>query len=76
MAKIMLDYHMPGDIRTWGTYVPEEAIERATEVLNGGWLNTGKNEKLLREIFCDKFNFVLLSTTAQRLYEHRTQCLV
>ena len=52
----MLDYHMPGDIRTWGTYVPEEAIERATEVLNGGWLNTGKNEKLLREIFCDKFN--------------------
>jgi perosamine synthetase len=53
MAK---DYEMPGDVRTWGVYVPDEAIERVTEVLRTGWLNTGKNEKLLREMFCKKFN--------------------
>jgi dTDP-4-amino-4,6-dideoxygalactose transaminase len=53
MAK---DYEMPGDIRTWGVYVPDDAIKRVTEVLRTGWLNTGKNEKLLRETFCKKFN--------------------
>jgi len=52
MAK---DYEMPGDVRTWGVYVPDEAIERVTEVLKTGWLNTGKNEKLLRETFCNRF---------------------
>ena len=52
MAK---DYEMPGDIRTWGVYVPDDAIKRVTEVLRTGWLNTGKNEKLLRETFCKKF---------------------
>ena len=49
------DYEMPGEIRTWGTYVSDEAIERVTEVLKSKWLNTGKNEKLLRETFCKKF---------------------
>jgi len=49
------DYEMSGDIRTWGTYIPAEAIIRVTEVLKTGWLNTGKNEKLLRKLFCEKF---------------------
>jgi len=52
MAK---DYEMPGEVRTWGVYVPDEAIDRVTEVLKTGWLNTGKNEKLLRETFCKRF---------------------
>jgi dTDP-4-amino-4,6-dideoxygalactose transaminase len=52
MAK---DYEMPGEVRTWGVYVPDEAIKRVTEVLKTGWLNTGKNEKLLRETFCERF---------------------
>jgi len=49
------DYEMPGDIRTWGTYVPESAIDRVTKTLKSKWLNTGKNEKKLREIFCQTF---------------------
>lgn len=49
------DYEMPGDIRTWGIYIPEEAINRVTKVMKSGWLNTGKNEKLLRKLFCKKF---------------------
>ena len=52
MAK---DYEMPGEIRTWGTYVSDEAVERVNEVLKSKWLNTGKNEKHLRETFCKKF---------------------
>jgi len=52
----MKDYEMPGDIRCWGTYISDEAIERVCEVLRSGWLNTGKNERLLRETFCKKFN--------------------
>ena len=49
------DYEMPGDIRTWGVYVPQEAIDNVTEVLKSRWLNTGKWEKSLRQLFCQKF---------------------
>ena len=42
-------------IRTWGTYIPREAIIRVNEVLNSKWLNTGKNENYLRKLFCKKF---------------------
>ena len=50
------DYEMPGEIRAWGTYVPDEAIESVSDVLRSKWLNTGKKEKQLREAFCKKFN--------------------
>ena len=49
------DYEMPNDIRSWGVYVPEEAIERVAEVLKSGWINTGKHEKELRDLFRKKF---------------------
>jgi len=49
------DYEMPGDIRAWGVYVPQEAINRVTEVLHSKWLNTGKYEKLVREQISKKF---------------------
>lgn len=52
---IKKDYEMPGDIRAWGVYVPDEAITRVTEVLRSKWLNTGKMEKELRETFSRKF---------------------
>ena len=38
------DYEMPNDIRSWGVYVPEEAIERVAEVLKSGWINTGNRK--------------------------------
>jgi len=46
---------MPGDIRAWGVFVPQEAIDRVSEVLRSKWLNTGKWEKALRELFSKKF---------------------
>lgn len=49
------DYEMPGDIRAWGVYVPDEAITRVTDVLKSKWLNTGKMEKELRETFSKRF---------------------
>ena len=49
------DYEMPGDIRAWGVYVPDEAIKRVTAVLKSKWLNTGKMEKEFRETFSRKF---------------------
>jgi len=49
------DYEMPGDIRTWGVFVPQEAVDRVSEVLRSKWLNTGKWEKALRELFSKKF---------------------
>jgi perosamine synthetase len=52
---VVKDYEMPNDIRSWGVYVPEEAIERVAEVLKSGWINTGKHEKELRDLFRKKF---------------------
>jgi len=53
---VVKDYEMPNDIRSWGVYVPEEAIERVAEVLKSGWINTGKHEKELRDLFRKKFS--------------------
>jgi len=50
------DYEMPGDIRLWGVYVPDNAAEEVAKVLKSKWLNTGKQEKLFRQKFCEKFN--------------------
>ncbi len=50
------DYDMLGNIRSWGVFVPEEAIELVNNVLKTGWLNTGKYEKRLRELFHNKFS--------------------
>lgn len=44
-------------IRTWSTFVPEEAIVEVTKTLRSGWINTGKKEKELREKACKKWGF-------------------
>ena len=43
-------------IRTWGVYVPESAAAEVGRVLQSGWLNTGKQEKLFRETFAKRFD--------------------
>lgn len=39
-------------IRTWGVYVPDGAAADVAEILKSTWLNTGRQERLLREAFC------------------------
>lgn len=52
------DYELGGNlIRTWSTYVPDEAITEVAKTLRSGWLNTGKKEKELRETACKKWGF-------------------
>ncbi len=56
MAK--KDYELGDDlIRTWSTFVPEEAITEVAKTLRSGWLNTGKKEKELRAVACKKWGF-------------------
>ncbi len=43
-------------IRTWSTFIPEETSHALKEILKSKWINTGKQEKLLRERMCEKFN--------------------
>jgi perosamine synthetase len=54
MAK--KDYEMEGDIRLWGTYVPDEAVTAVQDILRSKWLNTGKQEALFRQKVCEKFD--------------------
>lgn len=58
MATKKKDYEL-GDniIRTWSTYVPEEAITEVVKTLRSKWINTGKKEKGLREKTCSKWGF-------------------
>lgn len=58
MATNKKDYEL-GDhmIRTWSTYIPEEAINEVAKTLRSKWINTGKKEKELREKACRKWNF-------------------
>jgi len=44
-------------IRTWSTFVPEEAIAEVAKTLRSGWINTGKKEKELREKASKKWGF-------------------
>lgn len=52
------DYELKEDIiRTWSTFVPEDAIDEVAKTLRSKWINTGKKEKELRAKACDKFRF-------------------
>lgn len=52
------DYELSENIiRTWSTFVPEEAIIEVAKTLESKWINTGKKEKELREVVCKKWNF-------------------
>jgi len=58
MSKNKKDYELTDDlIRTWSTFVPEEAITEVVKTLRSGWINTGKKEKELRQKACNKWNF-------------------
>ncbi len=50
------DYEIGNEIRAWSTFIPEETGEEVTKVLNSKWINTGKQEKLFRQKFCEKYN--------------------
>lgn len=52
------DYEFKNNIiRTWSTFVPQEAIDEVAKTLRSKWINTGKKEKELREKACRKFRF-------------------
>ena len=56
MAK--RDYELTGGlIRTWSTFVPQEAVTEITKTLQSKWINTGKKEKELREKAKRKWHF-------------------
>jgi len=58
----MKDYDL-NKLRTWGVYVPDEAIDRVIKVLESRWLNTGSNELEFREVFKNKFNIAYCIAT-------------
>lgn len=52
------DYELEGNIiRTWSTFIPEEASSEVAKTLKSKWINTGKKEKELRDKACRKWNF-------------------
>src|SRR3990167_82551 len=52
------DYELDGNlIRTWSTFVPQEAIVEVAKTLRSKWINTGKKEKELREKAMRKWGF-------------------
>lgn len=58
MVKKKKDYELSKDlIRTWSTFIPEEAITEVAKTLRSKWINTGKKEKELREKACNKWGF-------------------
>ena len=44
-------------IRTWSTFIPEEAITEVAKTLRSGWINTGKKERELRDKASKKWAF-------------------
>lgn len=50
------DYEMKGGIPLWGVYMPKQAISDVQDILKSKWLNTGKQEMLLRKKMCEKFS--------------------
>lgn len=52
------DYELDGNIiRTWSTFIPEEAITKVAKTLRSKWINTGKKEKELRKKASLKWDF-------------------
>lgn len=52
------DYHLADPlIRLWSTYMPPDTWKAVKDVLESTWINTGKQEKALREKFCERFGF-------------------
>ncbi len=52
------DYELDDNlIRTWSTFIPQEAIVEVAKTLRSKWINTGKKEKELREKAIRKWDF-------------------
>lgn len=50
------DYEISNNIHVWSTFVPKETGIEVQKILKSKWINTGKQEKLFRHKFCEKFN--------------------
>lgn len=49
-------YEIGREIRPWSVFVPPETGREVDKILTSKWINTGKQEKLLREQFAKRFN--------------------
>ncbi len=49
-------YEIGKEIRPWSVFVPDETGKAVDAVLRSKWINTGKQEKKLREAFAKRFN--------------------
>lgn len=49
-------YEIGKEIRPWSVFIPPETGHEVDKVLKSKWINTGKQEKLLREQFAKRFN--------------------
>lgn len=50
------DFDIGDEIRCWSVYIPDAANDALSKVLRSKWINTGKQEALLREKLKKKFN--------------------
>ena len=55
-------YEIGSEIRLWSAYVPENR-GRSGKTLRSKWINTGKQEALLRKNFSEKFNIPYVVAT-------------
>ena len=56
-------YEIGSEIRLWSAYVPDETGAELEKVLRSKWINTGKQEALLRKSFSEKFNIPYVVAT-------------
>lgn len=58
-------YEIGKEIRLWSSYVPPETGAEVAKTLASGWINTGKQEALLRKEFAERFKTPnVVSTTS------------
>lgn len=50
------DYNIGDEIRAWSVFIPDDAIDYLKPILKNKWINTGKQESLLRKKLRDRFN--------------------
>jgi len=50
------NHEMSEEIRIWSTFIPEETGREVEKVLKSKWINTGEQERLLRQKVSEKFN--------------------
>ena len=56
-------YEIGSEIRLWSAYVPEKTGAEVEKTMRSKWINTGKQEALLRKNFSEKFNIPYVVAT-------------